>query len=854
MLHSPPPTRSTITEPDLTEGDEFSGGLLSEFNPADDGGPEPDPNEEPPAEDAGHGQRIRFFDPRVSEITPQLYLGSATGARKRKWLQARGITHVVNCASMILKNWWPDDFQYLSLYLLDGKREDVLCIAYDVLEWIDKAINSGGKVYIHCQQGVSRSTTMVELYLMWKWKMGYRETHTKVKQCRNVASPNPGFIVQLLFWEKRLLAPAVKPRLLLMAPQSTYDSDLIVPKLTTIKNPMSLMSNEVYILHSAERLWIWVGRCSPESHQHGAQRVAPLMTKFENAPSALQTVLEGQESAQFWSDLYGGESPSPRVAAPSPSRLTPIAAATVHASTATAITGSRPGTSTAVKMPLPRLALSVPAGPVSNANRVSPTGSIASPTAESLKSVEARRPASPVKLKLNLGTISVQRTTDLNLDSLQQKKAVVPVMASLSPNSSSSTSSESSSESSSSSHSDDDSDSKSSSGELIESEPPVDIPEQPPMSARRKTSNTPRLRLGELQRGVAGGPPSPGGALSPLSSPSLRHRLGLSSPKRHSPPTTLTLEQARRALDTKDFTLSAQLPSSQSKRLSSDRSDRTASPSPESSSSPLSRSSSAKVYPPFFFFFFFFFFLLHLLKFLQKMSPFEIHLSPRNDPRPVPPADLSCKSTHVAAILSGLLLGDDQATDDNALLLTLEVTDLVNVCGGSRTKGATQLKTKTFFCDGDVLCLVMLVITRLKEGKRVLLQGSSQTPDIAPAFAIAFLMKEYNLSFLQAEKELRSRCGELVPAALSSSVKEQLSLLEERLAGLFLSDALRVYQVTKQSAKAPMLLVPKRVEKVRRKSLFCFWFCLVSVCFYFIWFCFWFCFCFCFCFFVLFFP
>jgi hypothetical protein len=245
VMHSPPATRSTIAEPDLTEGDEYSGGLLSEFNPADDGGPEPDPSEEPPAEDAGHAQRIRFFDVRVSEITPQLYLGSATGARKRKWLQARGITHVVNCASMILKNWWPEDFKYLSLYLLDGKREDVLCIAYDVLEWIDRAINEGGKVYIHCQQGVSRSTTMVELYLMWKWKMSYRETHNKVKMRRNVASPNPGFIVQLLFWEKRLLSPAVKPRLLLMAPQSTYDPDLIVPKLTTIKNPMTLMSNEV---------------------------------------------------------------------------------------------------------------------------------------------------------------------------------------------------------------------------------------------------------------------------------------------------------------------------------------------------------------------------------------------------------------------------------------------------------------------------------------------------------------------------------------------------------------------------------------------------------------------------------
>ncbi len=41
---------------------------------------------------------------------------------------------------------------------------------------------------------------MLELYLMWKWRQSYRDVNTKVKAARNVASPNAGFIVQLMMW------------------------------------------------------------------------------------------------------------------------------------------------------------------------------------------------------------------------------------------------------------------------------------------------------------------------------------------------------------------------------------------------------------------------------------------------------------------------------------------------------------------------------------------------------------------------------------------------------------------------------------------------------------------------------
>ncbi|ROV97974.1 hypothetical protein VMCG_07061 [Cytospora schulzeri] len=74
----------------------------------------------------------------------------------------------------------------------------------------------GGRVLVHCTQGVSRSATIVAAYLMWR----KRETAAKVlafmKSKRPRVHPNYGFLDQLVVWEdvryviwesKRFLAP-----------------------------------------------------------------------------------------------------------------------------------------------------------------------------------------------------------------------------------------------------------------------------------------------------------------------------------------------------------------------------------------------------------------------------------------------------------------------------------------------------------------------------------------------------------------------------------------------------------------------------------------------------------------------
>ena len=55
----------------------------------------------------------------------------------------------------------------------------------------------GGRVLLHCSQGVSRSATLAIAYLMWQRAAAFDEVLAAVKAVRGVANPNIGFICQV---------------------------------------------------------------------------------------------------------------------------------------------------------------------------------------------------------------------------------------------------------------------------------------------------------------------------------------------------------------------------------------------------------------------------------------------------------------------------------------------------------------------------------------------------------------------------------------------------------------------------------------------------------------------------------
>jgi len=141
-----------------------------------------------------------MYERVVSTISPGLLLGSDAAAKDEGLLQQHGVTHVINCAAVSCANHHPAAFTYLSLYLKDSLREDIAVAFYDALEFIDSALSQKGVVFVHCQHGVSRSSTIVLAYLMWRSTLSYEEALDAARAERPTINPNIGFACALLAW------------------------------------------------------------------------------------------------------------------------------------------------------------------------------------------------------------------------------------------------------------------------------------------------------------------------------------------------------------------------------------------------------------------------------------------------------------------------------------------------------------------------------------------------------------------------------------------------------------------------------------------------------------------------------
>lgn len=67
----------------------------------------------------------------------------------------------------------------------------------ECFDFINSASLSGGRVYLHCMAGISRSAAIAIAYVMVKRSVGFDEAYALVKEKRPVSQPNSGFIQQV---------------------------------------------------------------------------------------------------------------------------------------------------------------------------------------------------------------------------------------------------------------------------------------------------------------------------------------------------------------------------------------------------------------------------------------------------------------------------------------------------------------------------------------------------------------------------------------------------------------------------------------------------------------------------------
>ena len=128
-----------------------------------------------------------------------LYYGNKKLALNEEELNKIGIKAIICLmpkASQIEHD--PNKFSVLNI----NTEDSILCSlnewAEKTSDFIENNIKENKPVYVHCVQGMSRSTSCILHYLMTKREMNLKQSFTLVRSKRNVASPTVGFFKDLI--------------------------------------------------------------------------------------------------------------------------------------------------------------------------------------------------------------------------------------------------------------------------------------------------------------------------------------------------------------------------------------------------------------------------------------------------------------------------------------------------------------------------------------------------------------------------------------------------------------------------------------------------------------------------------
>ena len=260
-----------------------------------------------------------YYSKHLSEILPNfMYLCSYNAAKNLELLKENKITHIINCAADFCNNVFPNDFTYLSFNLKDHVMEDIECLFYECITFIENVKNKNGRVLIHCIQGISRSVSIVLAYLIYKEKYTYDIAFNHVQQIREISSPNFGFSIQLQNFYLRLYDKSsfrFYPKIFGVGSFQNEQPEKIVCRLIT-ENFFEMKENGkirmfdkrgVFIICCTNCIYIWIGSKISEENKEIYIKCAKdyilYLQKYEGENNNIKIEEEGKESKEFLKDL-----------------------------------------------------------------------------------------------------------------------------------------------------------------------------------------------------------------------------------------------------------------------------------------------------------------------------------------------------------------------------------------------------------------------------------------------------------------------------------------------------------------------------------------------------------------------
>ncbi|XP_029594918.1 dual specificity protein phosphatase 5 [Salmo trutta] len=139
------------------------------------------------------------------EILPFLYLGSAYHASRQDYLSDLGVTALLNVSR---RDTRPSKghYDYKWIPVEDNVTADISSHFQEAFQFIDGVKQTGGRVLVHCEAGISRSPTICLAYIMSTKRLQLEEAFDIIKQRRSLISPNFSFMGQLLQFESEVLS------------------------------------------------------------------------------------------------------------------------------------------------------------------------------------------------------------------------------------------------------------------------------------------------------------------------------------------------------------------------------------------------------------------------------------------------------------------------------------------------------------------------------------------------------------------------------------------------------------------------------------------------------------------------
>ncbi|OWZ09756.1 hypothetical protein PHMEG_00017495 [Phytophthora megakarya] len=262
-----------------------------------------------------------------SKITDFLYIGGAVAAKNKSMLIQNGITHVINCAASVAPASFPEEFCYFNIRLRDHSSQDIARHFYSMFDFIERARECGGRIFLHCIKGISRSPTVAIAYLMWYKNISMYKALDFVRQSRPIVDPNAGFIFQLTEWEQVHPEGRLKFQRTIVfrvevafgnADKNGNCSSFVAAKNPLFVGPLPSISESYFrdptkdigelclIVACADYMFVWCGTDVNEDQVEVAESGAEILQRYEAFPAKCDTVRQGQEPVAFW-DLVGDE-------------------------------------------------------------------------------------------------------------------------------------------------------------------------------------------------------------------------------------------------------------------------------------------------------------------------------------------------------------------------------------------------------------------------------------------------------------------------------------------------------------------------------------------------------------------